>query len=553
VLTGNDALARALTAARIRRTWSFPGSPLTRLQIALDGQGKTGVGHRFTVNEHVAVSMALGGALLAGQNTCALIKHVGVNVALDALATFGLLNELRSACVVFEGIDPLPKTSQNAQDNRVVLSDMAQLVQLEPAAPDEIYHFTRIAATASLRSGMPLVLRVGARGLEQKSALNELPPDLPDATPSWSRGAGPFICTAETYRYHAEKRARRVAQLQPLIEALTMQSAGDGSQAVVLAGHLGTRAHARSWARRLPTLRLPAAWPLPRKTLLDFLRNRSSVLVLEEGQPYLERALLAFCHREGLTCRVSGIGGSRPSVIDDDRVENVLTRFGGRVRAEADPPLRDGAVWRHATEIASAISADDGEPWPMFAARTRGQTKGFAPSDARLTLLRSLRNLDRPTMIVADPGNTGMLGIRDKLVDVKMQMGSAAPIAGALADALEVEERAGAPLAVALIGDTNHYHSELNGVLDNAIARREVLHVIVVNRRSEMTAGVKTPYLSDEALETQLRSAGLHVATAMLDDPGLGAAVAYAASRSGPRALVVYGLATGAVDPDSDG
>jgi hypothetical protein len=67
------------------------------------------------------------------------------------------------------------------------------------------------------------------------------------------------------------------------------------------------------------------------------------------------------------------------------------------------------------------------------------------------------------------------------------------------------------------------------------------LHVIVENRRSEMTRGVKTPYLSDEALEAQLRSAGLQVATAQLDDPGLAAAVQYAASRSGPRALVCYG------------
>jgi TPP-dependent indolepyruvate ferredoxin oxidoreductase alpha subunit len=116
-----------------------------------------------------------------------------------------------------------------------------------------------------------------------------------------------------------------------------------------------------------------------------------------------------------------------------------------------------------------------------------------------------------------------------------------------------VEERPGAPLAVALIGDTNHYHSELNGIIDNAIARREVMHVLVVNRCSEMTAGVKTPYLADDALEVQLRSAGLHVATASLDDPGLGAAVAYAASRPGPRALVCYGSTAHFSAAEADG
>jgi TPP-dependent indolepyruvate ferredoxin oxidoreductase alpha subunit len=122
-----------------------------------------------------------------------------------------------------------------------------------------------------------------------------------------------------------------------------------------------------------------------------------------------------------------------------------------------------------------------------------------------------------------------------------MNMGTAAPVAGALATAVEVEERPGAPLAVALIGDTNHYHSELLGLIDNAIAGRDVLHVLVVNRRSEMTAGVKTPYLPDEGLEIQLRAAGVLVTTAALDDPTLAGAVAFAAAQSGPRALICYG------------
>src|SRR5581483_11993046 len=204
--------------------------------------------------------------------------------------------------------------------------------------------------------------------------------------------------------------------------------------------------------------------------------------------------------------------------------------------------LRDALAWRPIYEAAQ-LPPDDGEPWALHLARIRGGLPAFAAADPRQVLLRALRGLDRPTLIAADPSTTGVLGIRDRLVDLKMQMGGAAPAAGALAEAVELEERAGAgaPLAVALIGDTNHYHSELNGILDNAIARREVLHVIVVNRRSEMTSGVKTPYLSDEALEAQLRSAGLQVATAQLDDPGLSSAVQYAASRSGPRALVCYG------------
>ena len=543
MLTGNEALARALSSSRVRAAWSFPGSPLTRAEELLEK--KLGpVPHRFAVNEHVAASMALGGALLEHHHTAVLMKHVGVNVALDTLATFGIINELRSAALIIEGVDAGPATSQNAQDNRAALSTVAHLAQLEPGSADEIYHMVRLAAQTSYRTGMPVAVRTGARSLDDKAAVQEAPPGLPAGKPTWARAAGPFICTAATYRYHMDKRARRLKLLQPLADALAVRTGDEGGKAVILAGHLGPKAHARSWARRLPTLRLGTSWPLPFDKLSNFLLARDEVLVLEEGEPFLLHEIQALVHREGLACKIRGPGGDRPLRLDDERLDLLLGRFGGRVRADIDPVVREPQAWKAAAELIAAIADDDGEPWPLYVARTRKEMKQFAAADPRLTLLRSLKQLDRPTLIVGDPGTTGLLGIGDRLVDVKMHMGSAAPVAGALSAAQEMEERPGTPLAVALIGDTNHYHSELNGLIDNAIAKREVLHVLVVNRCSEMTAGVKTPYLPDDALEAQLRSAGLHVATASLDDPGLAAAVAYSASRNGPRALVCYGATT---------
>jgi TPP-dependent indolepyruvate ferredoxin oxidoreductase alpha subunit len=541
LLTGNEALARALTAGRVRSAFSFPGAPLTKLQQSLDTRGAQGVTHRFTVNEHVAASMALGGALLSGHGTCVLLRQSGINVALDTLATFGVINELRSAALIVEGVDPAPLASSTVQDNRSTLTEIARLAQLEAGSADEVYQLTRLGTQLSSRAGMPVLVRVGARALESKGAITEAPPDLPGGTAMmFSRAAGPFIATPQTCRFHVDKRGRRLQCLQALVEALAVQSRGDATRAVILAGTLGPLAHARAWSRRLPTLRLGASWPLPRQTLLEFMKGREEILVLEEGEPFLERELQALAQREFLDCRIHGAGEARPQRFDDERIDTLLGRFGGRVRADVDAVTRTSQDWKAATEALAGAGDDDGEPWPLHFARTRSKMKGLAPNDARRTLLTSLRGLDRPTIIVADHGAAGSLGARDRLIDVKLHMGSAAPIAGALADAAEVEEQSGAPLAVALIGDVNHYHSELLGVLDNAIARREVLHVLVVNRRGDALLGPRTPSLGDDVLEAQLRSAGLHVATAQMDDPGLAAAVAYSASRHGPRALILY-------------
>src|SRR5262249_34246204 len=161
--------------------------------------------------------------------------------------------------------------------------------------------------------------------LEVKGAVQEAPPDLPaGALMMFSRAAGPFVSTAATYRYHAEKRGRRLAQLQPVVEALASKTLADSHRAVILAGTLGPPAHARPGAGGLATLRLGASWPLPRQALLELIKGREEVLVLEEGEPFLERELQAFAHRESLECRVRGAGEARPQRLDDERIDTLL-------------------------------------------------------------------------------------------------------------------------------------------------------------------------------------------------------------------------------------
>jgi hypothetical protein len=168
------------------------------------------------------------------------------------------------------------------------------------------------------------------------------------------------------------------------------------------------------------------------------------------------------------------------------------------------------------------------EKWPEAFEQAREQMPAFPPQDPRLGLFLRLRTLVRGGVICTDPGVTGVLGIRDGWVDLKLQMGCAAPAAGALCDA-------GVP-GIAVMGDTNFYHSELSGVMDNTIAQRDVLHVLVRNRKSEMTAGVRTPYLSDPALEQMLRGMGLSLL------PDLDAA----AREKGPR-MVIFPLESNVV------
>jgi TPP-dependent indolepyruvate ferredoxin oxidoreductase alpha subunit len=381
------------------------------------------------------------------------------------------------------------------------------------------------------------VVRVGSRVLEAQGDVHEVPPDADETgPPAYSRAAGPFVLSSSTYRYHADKRARRLAQLEAFAGALATRTSGEGTTGVILGGHLGMRAQARLSARKIPSLRLGAAWPLPRRLIEGFLRDKREVLVLEEGEPFLERELQGIALSAGGPqgpCRVRGIPDRRPIRLDEDRLENALRGFGAPAQ-EVRIEERDLVAWRTTEEALTTVEPLDMEPWPLFLARARHKLWGFAPNDPRQKLLAAIRASARPSIVVADPCAAALLGFRDQLIDVKAGFGQAPSLAAALTEASEIEERAGAPLCVALLGDLNLYQASLLGILDNVAHQRDVLHVILVREGSDAALLVKT-------LPEQLRAFGMSVRSLALDDTELEANLRALIDETGPRALVCLG------------
>ncbi len=509
-LTGGAAVAAAIEDAAARVAFSFPGAPATRVSLALE---RSRVAHRWCTNEAVATTLGLGAAMLDRCRAAVIWKHVGANVASDALQTGAAIREYRSGLVIVEGLDQKPKTSQNAQDNRPLWRELC-VPALEPSTPQEAYDLTRFAFELSEAIGGPVVVRgddvvLSTRGLVSRRAADPMP-----AAPGYRRET-PFVCTAGTFGHHDLGRRALCERMTRQIE-LAPSSAVDGAVGVISAGHVGPRG-----STKRPHLRLVLATPLPERALVEFMRPRTDILVAEEGGDFLRVQLEALAHRHGLATRITR---AEQEHLSDAAPSPAL-------------PALDGLVQRACADLSRTPGA-----WARMFELARPSMPRFTAGDPRALLFQQLRALERPTLIATDPGVTGVLGIADGWVDAKLQMGGAAPLAGALSLAESVEGEAGKPLAVAVIGDTNYYHSEINGVLDNAIAGRDVLHVIVVNRKSEMTSGVRTPALSDEALVAQLRLAGCLVEPLPLAETAETArALGRLAVRTGPRALVLFG------------
>ncbi len=82
LLSGNEAVARAAWEAGCKVGSGYPGTPSTEILEAFAPY--PGVYAEWAPNEKVALDVAIGAAY-AGRRAFATMKHVGLNVAADAL------------------------------------------------------------------------------------------------------------------------------------------------------------------------------------------------------------------------------------------------------------------------------------------------------------------------------------------------------------------------------------------------------------------------------------------------------------------------------------
>ena len=349
MLTPAVALGRALLAGRLRRVSAATGSALAN-RLGLPASCPA-------LHDGIAAAGALGASLVDHYGAAAVVD-VPAGPSFAVLTGLGLLNELRGPAVL---------VADASLDGRAGWSYDAHLCQLEAAVADEAYQMGRLAVRLSRHGGFPVLVRLPTH--EVPSLVAELPPDLPPQPGSFSRAAGPHRAGAESRFYHRQKRGRRTQLIEDLMDLLCVQLGVEGPRAVIIAGHLPPDVQARAWARRLPSLRLGAAWPLPEARLRDFLHSRDRVLVLEEGEPMLLRSLRAFAHQQRMSCEVEGTDGPWPQILLPDQVESVLTRFGGRIRGEVAALNRPGSTFTAIREAIDALPEDEDEPWPLYYAR----------------------------------------------------------------------------------------------------------------------------------------------------------------------------------------
>lgn len=309
LMLGNEAITRGAIEAGLAIGATYPGTPSSEISLNLFQISKqTDLYFEYSTNEKVALEVAAAAAN-SGVRAMAIMKHVGLNVAADALMTLAYVG-VKAGLVVLCADDPAMFSSQNEQDNRYY-GKLSGLPILEPSSVAEAKDMVAMAFELSEKLQEPVILRTTTR-INHSSAIVTLGAIAPIKTKGdFAKDPFNYVTVPAVSRKLHVKLLQHIAQAEQLSEdspANFIQGKGDwGIICNGVSFNYVTDAVADlAIADKVKILRIGFSHPLPRRKIQDFVAGCTKVLVVEEGEPYMEEAAKAFAQEKGITVPIQG-------------------------------------------------------------------------------------------------------------------------------------------------------------------------------------------------------------------------------------------------------
>ncbi len=463
LLLGNEAIARGALEAGVSIATTYPGTPASEIGDALARVAKdAGIYFEYSANEKVAAEVAIGAAA-SGLRALVSMKHVGVNVASDALITFAYTGT-RGGFVLVTADDPSCHSSQNEQDNRYYAL-LAGLPLLEPSSPQECYEMTKEAFELSERLELPVIVRTTTRVSHVRGpvVVGELVkgPEKKGFVKDPSR----FVTVPAVARQRHLVLLEKLKQAEGLAETSRFNKvhrAGKGGKNGIIAASAAfgcAMDSVSSLGIDADVLKLGLSHPIPSKLVLDFLESHDTVLVVEELEPILENEVRALAQHSSIGTRIVGKADDalpRAHEFSQDIVDSgIMKAFGLQENAMATP----------------RASPDLPERPPVLCAGCPHGATYYAVNKA----------VGRKAILASDIG-CYTLGVAPpyKAADLLVCMGSSVGTAGGLAMANAVP-------VIAFIGDSTFFHAGIPGLINAVHHKHKFLLMILDNRTTAMT------------------------------------------------------------------
>ncbi len=453
-MSGNEAVSRAVWEAGVKVAAAYPGTPATEMLEVISTYPDLYA--EWSVNEKVSLEVAFGAAMAGSRAFCAM-KHVGMNVASDALMTMTLTG-VAGGLVIAIADDVGLSSSQNEQDSRY-WGRFAHVPVLEPADSQEAYDYTLAAFALSEKFQVPVILRLTTRICHVK-ALVTVSERVAHAAAGFEKDAARWVMVPGAAgrrlpkMFERERALRAEAEVSPLN---VVEAGSDRRVGFVTSGP--AYMHVRESFPDAPVLKLGLSCPVPFAKVREFAAQCDRLVVVEEVEPLIETELKA-----------QGIAVAGKDILPQmgELSPNVLKPAVARLLGEPVP------------EVAKAA------PMQVF---PRPPTMCVAcPHLGVYYTLSQLRNVT----ISGDIGcYTLGFGHPWNALDACISMGASMGMALGL-DKGRAESEADKKI-VAVIGDSTFLHMGMQGLLDIVYNRGNVTVLLLDNRAVGMTGGQDNP------------------------------------------------------------
>lgn len=472
LMLGNEAIAWGAVAAGVDIAAGYPGTPSSEvLQTLINLAAEYGHYVEWSANEKVAVECAAGAAV-AGLRSMAVMKHLGLNVAADALTTLAYTG-VRGGMVILSAGDAQCHTSSNEQDARV-FARFAKIPVLDPADPKEGFSYAKMAFEISEALELPLILNSTPRLSHASLAINLGTIDkVPHRKAKFVDDKSRWICVAASaLKRHRWLNARLAEALDRLSAFPLIKRLYHGKRLGIVTNGVAYNyvleaVEALGIRKDVSVLKLGMSYPFPSDAVTAFANEVDEIVVIEELEPFVEDQTRVALQKAALSIKVHG------------KNEGLVP-----IEGELNPSIVSAAL----IQVLGIERRDVATPPFELPRRPPIFCPGCPHRSTYYGLREAMKQVSPQPLIVGDIGCYTMVSSYPfEMLDTLLCMGAGAGMAHGFSKA-----RLDRPI-LAVIGDSTLFHSGLPPLANIAYNNSNVTVLILDNRYTAMTGFQPNP------------------------------------------------------------
>jgi len=476
-MLGDEAVALGAIHAGLSGAYSYPGTPASEIMEYLIQHAEGGKNYvaSWAVNEKVAFEEALGTSF-AGKRALVSMKHVGLNVAADPFMNSAITGA-NGGLIVVVADDPGMHSSQNEQDSRYY-AQFGQIFCFEPSNHQEAYDMTREAFDVSEKFGIPVMVRMVTRLAHSRSGVQPRPPREQNPI-KYGEGRDWTLLPVNARRRFKilVKKQKDLTHASDESEFNVLSLNEENTSLGIVASGIACNYVYENFktAEEHPSILKITSYPLPEKQIDMLVQHVDTILIVEEGYPFIEKNLMG----------AFGVHGK----LFKGKLTGHLPMTG-----ELSP-----AVVRQALDLPPLEKRDIGDF--QLAGRPPQLCQGCGHRDTYDALNKALEAYAH-SHVFSDIGCYTLGALPPyNAIDSCVCMGASVSMAKGGAEA-------GVYPSVAVIGDSTFAHSGLTPLLDAAAVNTNMTVLILDNATVAMTGGQPT-FASGEKLVRLIEGIGV--------------------------------------------